>query len=306
MAVVESVPEFIEPMLLTAIPELPSSQGWALEVKWDGMRAQLRFDGGRVTVRSRRGRDCTGQFPELQAIAGALDDRALFDGELVCFDNQGLPDFERLRSRIRASTPAAVALAQAEAPATLVIFDVLHVAGRAMRRDAYSQRRALLDELALNGMAWRTPRAFSIEEDLATATRDRHLEGVVAKRLDASYQPGRRGNAWLKHKHRHRERLTITGWRPGHRHAPDEFLVARRQADGTLRYTGGVRFGLTGHERDQLRAALQQLEEPTRRHTRVRRVRPLLEVDIDSHGRPGGPLRDPVLRNVTLERNPAA
>src|SRR5436190_12770892 len=86
MPVVETLPEFIEPMLLTATQELPSSQGWALEVKWDGMRAQLRFDGRRVRVRSRRGRDCTSEFPELQAIAGALDDQALFDGELVCFD----------------------------------------------------------------------------------------------------------------------------------------------------------------------------------------------------------------------------
>ena len=110
--------------------------------------------------------------------------------------------------------------------------------------------------------------------------------------------------AWLKHNHRHRERLTITGWRPGHRHAPDQFLVARRQPDGALRHAGGVRFGLNGHERDQLRAALQRLEQPIRRHTGVRWVRPLLEVDVDSHGRPDGPLRDPVLRNVALARNP--
>jgi ATP-dependent DNA ligase len=82
--------------------------------------------------------------------------------------------------------------------------------------------------------------------------------------------------------------------------------VARRQPDGTLRYAGGVRFGLNGDERDQLRAALQQLEEPTHRQTRVRWVRPLLEVDVDSHGRPGGPLRDPVLRTLALERNPVA
>jgi bifunctional non-homologous end joining protein LigD len=147
---------------------------------------------------------------------------------------------------------------------------------------------------------------FSIEEDLATITGNRHLEGVVAKRLDAPYQPGRRSETWLKHKHRHRERLTVTGWRPGHRHQPDEILVARRLPHGTLRYAGGVRFGLHGHQGDQLRAARQRLEEPTRRRSRVRGVRPPLEVDVDSHGRPGGPLRDPVLRNVALAQNPLA
>jgi bifunctional non-homologous end joining protein LigD len=145
-----------------------------------------------------------------------------------------------------------VARAQAEAPATLVIFDVLHLAGRATR--VYRDRRALLDQLALNAAGWRTPRAFSIDEDLATITRKHQLEGVVAKRLDAPYQPGRRSGAWLKHKHRHRERLTVTGWRPGHRQQPDEVLVARRQPDGTLRYASGVRFGLNGHQRDQLRS----------------------------------------------------
>src|SRR5204862_291366 len=70
---VESVPEFVEPMLLTATAELPDDDSWVHEVKWDGMRAQLRFDGRRVTVRSRHGRDCTEQFPELLAIAGALN-----------------------------------------------------------------------------------------------------------------------------------------------------------------------------------------------------------------------------------------
>jgi hypothetical protein len=89
--VAECLPEFVEPMLLTATREVPSTPGWALEVKWDGIRAQLRFDAGRVTVRSRSGRGCTGQFPELQAIAAALGDQALFDGELVCFDDQACP-----------------------------------------------------------------------------------------------------------------------------------------------------------------------------------------------------------------------
>jgi bifunctional non-homologous end joining protein LigD len=304
--VVEPLPRFVAPMLLTATHEVPSASGWALEVKWDGMRAQLRFDDRRVTVRSRPGRDCSAQFPELQAIAGALREQAVFDGELVCFDAEGLPDFERVRSRLRARTLGAVALARAKAPATLVLFDVLHMGGEATRRQPYRNRRALLDELALNGAAWRTPRAFAIDEDLARVTRERFLEGIVAKRLDAPYQPGRRGEAWLKHKHRHRERLIVTAWRPGERRRPDEVLVARRDGAGTLRHAGGVRFGLTVHDRACLRALLERIEEPRPRRSRIRRVRPLIEVDVDYHGRPGGPLRDPVLRNVALPATAAA
>jgi bifunctional non-homologous end joining protein LigD len=249
----------------------PRDDGWALEVKWDGMRAQLRCDRRVATVRSRRARDCSSQFPELQPIVDQLGDDVLVDGELVSFDPEGLPDFERLR----AQTAGAVAAPRAVAPATLIIFDVLHLAGRSTRHQRYRARRARLDSLGLDGAAWRTPRTFAIDEDLATVTRDRHLEGVVAKRLAAPYHPRRRGNAWLKHKHRHRGRLTITAWRPGERREPDELVVARRDERGQLRYAGGVRFGLSGPERPRVRAALEQLEQPGSKRSRIRRVRPV-------------------------------
>jgi ATP dependent DNA ligase domain len=207
-------------MLLSATAELPSRPEWALEVKWDGMRAQLGFDGRRVGVRSRSGRDSTGEFPEFGASADALDDQVLVDGELVCLDQKGLPDFERLRAR----TPGAVTSARVTAPATLIIFDVLH-AGRSTRRLPYRERRAHLEALELEGAAWRTPRTFAVDEALAAVTRERHLEGVVAKRRDPPYQPGHRGEEWLKHKHRHREPLSLNAWWPGDR-------PARRAARG--------------------------------------------------------------------------
>ena len=306
MAASEPLPTFVAPMLLSTTAEVPTDRSWALEVKWDGMRAQLRFDGQRVTLRSRPGRECAEQFPELQAIAGVLPANAVLDGELVCFAADGLPDFERLRTRLRARTTAAVESARRHAPATLVLFDVLHLGGRAARQDAYRTRRALLDDLALNGPAWRTPRWFSVAEDLMTTTRELQLEGVVAKRLDSAYQPGRRGTAWLKYKHRHRERLTITAWRPGGRREPDEVLVSRRDHSGAFRYAGGVRFGLAADERAHLRALLMSLDEGSSRRTRVRRVSPVIEADVDYHGRVGGPLRDPVLREVAVQRSTTA
>ena len=85
---------------------------------------------------------------------------------------------------------------------------------------------------------------------------------MVAKRLNAPYQPRRRSEAWRKHEHRHRERLTITAWRPGDRREPDELLVSRRSKGGQLRYAGGVRFGLSMTERTRLRALLERLEHP--------------------------------------------
>jgi bifunctional non-homologous end joining protein LigD len=104
-------------------------------VGWHACAAAL--DGRRVTVRSRVGRDCTAQFAELRAISATLDDEVLLDGELVCFDHEGLPDCERLRSRLRARSGGAVSAARLMAPATLIVFDMLHLAGRSTRQLPY-------------------------------------------------------------------------------------------------------------------------------------------------------------------------
>jgi ATP-dependent DNA ligase len=96
----EELPRFIEPMLATSA-SAPTGEEWAMEIKFDGMRAQLRVDGRTLCLRSRPGRDCTGEFPELEAIAEQLGGRrVILDGELVCFGADGKPDFPALRARI--------------------------------------------------------------------------------------------------------------------------------------------------------------------------------------------------------------
>lgn len=104
-------------MLATATRELPDNDGWAIELKWDGCRAQLRVDHDRHTLRSRPGRCMTAAFPELDALAAALaDHQVILDGELVCLDSDGKPDFHALRPRLSGATSRR---------ATLVTFDGL-------------------------------------------------------------------------------------------------------------------------------------------------------------------------------------
>jgi bifunctional non-homologous end joining protein LigD len=135
-------------LLRPGLPATGAQDQWALELKWDGMRAQLRVArDGSWCLRSRPGRNCSDQFPELAPVAIALDDHeVLLDGELVCLGPDGRPDFHRLRRRLSASDARAKSLLAAQHPATLIVFDVLHLDGRAVRALPYHRRRELLEQ----------------------------------------------------------------------------------------------------------------------------------------------------------------
>lgn len=294
----EELPRFIAPMLASTGPA-PTGQGWALEVKWDGMRAQLRVDGRRVCVRSRPGRNCTGEFPELAELHDTLARRELIlDGELVCLLPDGKPDFAALRGRL--AGPSRRARGWPGGQLVFMAFDVLHLGGRAVRHLPYWRRRELLAELELDGPVCRTPRHFVGEgEALLAATADQGLEGVVAKRLDAPYAEGRRSNAWVKQKHRRLECFVVTGWRERDGALPEFFLARRTGSE--LRPAGSASLGLDYERREQLLSALVERElTPTRRRRGVRWALPEIEVLADLHGRPDGPVRDAVLREIRV------
>jgi bifunctional non-homologous end joining protein LigD len=295
----EDLPRFIEPMLArSGVP--PAGDGWAMEVKWDGIRAQLGFDGQRLCLRSRPGRACTTEFPELTAVRDTLAGRrVILDGELVCLDADGRPDFAALRGRL-GSRPRGLAARRPRSTVTLMAFDILHLDGRAVRRLPYSRRRELLAELQLESPLLRTPRHFIGEgQALLAATAEQCLEGVVAKRLDAAYAEGRRSNSWVKQKHRRRERLVVTGWRERERALPEFFLA--RQLDGKLRPAGTASLGLDATSRERLLAALAERELTLGRRRRgVRWAIPEIEVVADVHGRPDGAVRDAVLQEFRV------
>ena len=253
-------------MLLASTESVPSEPGWVLEVKWDGMRAQVRVANRRLVLRSLSGVDWTRQFPELDEVVAATRGlEVILDGELVCFDRTGHPDFARLRTRLTRGR-AGAAQAAAESPATFVAFDVLHLDGHAVRRLPYGRRRELLDELALAGQHHTTPPVYRAgHDDLLAATRTHGLEGIVAKRLAAPYVEGRRAAAWRKLKHRHVETLIVTAWEPGPGHG-DGLPVSRPDpATGRLRNAGRVPLRVPPTQRDVLRQSLAAIERPPRR-----------------------------------------
>jgi bifunctional non-homologous end joining protein LigD len=304
----EELPRFIAPMLARTGP-MPADDGWAFEVKFDGMRLQLRRDGRAVCLRSRPGRDCTEEFPELALIQGTLGrHRVLLDGELVCLGADGTPDFASLRRRLRAAADKARRHAE-RSPVAYLAFDLLHLDGRSTRQLPYERRRELLLDLRLDdGIRWRTPRHFVGESDrLLAATREHGLEGVVAKRLGSPYRPGARNGAWVKHKHRRSESFLVSGWSPAERRRPESLLLARPRPDGSLEPAGNVPFVLADGQADEVRRQLETLVlPPTRRGQRIRCLAPEVRAVVAFHGPTRGPVRDPILRALAAPEPPRA
>ena len=287
----EHQPTFIPPMLLTS-GALPSGEAWTFEVKWDGCRAQLRYDGRSVSLRTRNGRECAEDFPELAEIAGVLGKRRVtLDGELVCLRPDGRPDFGRLRHRLTGASTR-------RRPAMLQAFDLLHLDGNSTRVLPYAERRSLLEELDLDGPAWRTPTSLVVErsDDFVARVGELGLEGVVAKRLTSTYLPGRRCTAWVKHKLRREERLAVTGVRRNRDGQVEAIFVARHQTDGSSTGAGAVELGLHCELVERLEIRLAEL--PARRRGVVAWYPAEVSVVASVHGLHDGPVRDAILRQV--------
>ncbi len=245
----EPMPERVLPMLAGA-GDLPRDESrWSFEVKWDGVRAIAYVKPGRLRLESRNLNEITDAYPEVRGILRDLGMReAVFDGEIVAFDDDGKPSFERLQRRMHVTSPSAVRRLSASAPVVYAIFDLLYLDGRTLMALPYEERRARLEQLGLGGPAWRVPAAHPGRgQGLLDATAAQGLEGVVAKRLDSRYEPGRRTGAWVKIKHTRRQELVICGWLPGEGRRTDRIgaLLMGVWEHDQLRYAGRVGTGFT-------------------------------------------------------------
>lgn len=258
----EPMPERLAPML--ARPgDLPAGDDWIFEVKWDGMRAMVRSEPGHLTIAARSGNDVTARYPELGRMNRALHEHsALLDGEIVAFDAEGKPSFEALQRRMHVDGEARVRRIAAEVPVTYVAFDLLVFDGHLLLSLPYSERRARLSELDLNGPHWQTPEPYGDGRALLAAAGRLGLEGVVAKRAGAPYEPGRRSSSWVKVKNDRSAEFLIGGWLEGEGGRAGQIgalLVGEPGGDGSLRYAGRVGSGFSDRVLTDLKGRLDQL-----------------------------------------------
>jgi bifunctional non-homologous end joining protein LigD len=187
----------------------------------------------------------------------------VLDGEVVALDLAGRPSFERLQSRMHLASATAVHRRMGDVPATYVIFDLLWLEGHSTLALHYRDRRSLLEGLDLDGPCWRTPVHREGEGGvLKRASEEQGLEGIVAKRLDSPYEPGRRSGAWIKIKNQCVQELVIGGFTPGGGGRGGSFGalvvgVYGAGGEGGLRYAGKVGTGFTD---DTLKLLLAELD----------------------------------------------
>ncbi len=213
----EPMPERLVPMLASAGRLPADDEEWGFEIKWDGVRAIVYWQPNQLRIESRNLNDVSARYPELRTLGLQLGSReAVLDGEIVAFDEQGTPNFERLQRRMHVSSPSAVRRLSGEEPVSYLIFDLLYLDGHTTMTLPYRERRALLEGLTLKGPTWQTPAYHAGEgRELLAAAAEQRLEGVVAKRLSSPYRPGKRTDEWLKIKNVNRQELVIGGWLPG-------------------------------------------------------------------------------------------
>jgi bifunctional non-homologous end joining protein LigD len=224
---------------------------WAFEGKWDGYRLIVDADHGELRLHSRSGRDVTADFPQLASLAADLaDHHVVLDGEIVALDRAGVPNFGLMQNRA------------AGANIEFWAFDVLSLDGRSLLRAKYSDRRRILEALADGGGLIVPEQLPGDGPEALEYARAHRWEGVVAKKRDSTYQPGRRSSSWLKDKLWLTQEVVIGGWRAGEGGRTSgigALLVGVPEGDG-LAFAGRVGTGFTDRDLANLKKTLAPLQ----------------------------------------------
>jgi bifunctional non-homologous end joining protein LigD len=314
------LPASVAPML--ALPGSPPPgrlAEWAVEMKWDGVRALAFISGGRLRLVSRTGKDISATYPDLAGLGGAVTaSQALLDGEIVAFTD-GRPDFEALQPRMHVSSADAAFRLSSTIPVSYLAFDALHVDGVALTSRPYAERRKTLNTIIANGPRWLAPPHFPGPDldAVRTASVANGLEGVVAKRLDSVYEPGARPGTWLKVKNQLQQEVVVAGWKPGqgNRAGLVGSLLVGVYSAGLLVYAGHVGTGFSDPVLRMLTGRLEALRRPDSpfdgpvpaEYARPAVwVEPRLVVDVTFHRwTRAGRMRAPAYRGLRDDKNPA-
>ena len=248
----ESLPkqkaDFIEPMDCAPVSKLPDGSQWIFEIKLDGYRAIAVKADGRVNLFSRRRKSFDHHYPLIVEALGELPEGAVVDGEIVALDDSGRPDFNLLQNF------------RSEAQHIhYFIFDLLVCQDRDLTVLPLSERRKLMKSvLKLRSPHIRIAEQFEAKaSDMLAAVRQQGLEGVIGKRKDSFYEPGKRSGSWIKCRVNRGQELVIGGYIPGP-HGFDSLIVGYYQGKDLV-YVARVRNGFVPASRRQVFEKIRRL-----------------------------------------------
>lgn len=297
--------KLISPMLARLSQHIPSGN-YAYEVKWDGVRAIAYIEGKSLRLLSRNNLDITASYPELKGILRQFPaQNAILDGEIIALNDDSIPDFQRLQHRMHVRDAIASQALSRSSPVTYMIFDMLFLNSNSLLDTRYFERRERLLALNLTGAHWTTPEHFLGDPGpFFEATRTMGIEGVMAKRCDSLYLPGKRTDAWLKIKHVRKQEFVVAGWQDGQgarKGVPGALLLGyydatpaearRRKQPQRLVYAGKVGTGFSLRVLDGIQARLRkhvlevnpfEVDPPRERGTHFARPELVAEVQFSS------------------------
>jgi len=262
---VDFLKDEIAPMLSDSATTLPlNNEDYIYEVKWDGIRALISLEDGQLRIRSRNQNDITKQFPELLIADKAFRaTNGLFDAEIVCLGKQGKPEFKKVINRLMASGDTNISKLSRSNPVYCYIFDCLYLDGRSLINEPLLQRKVWLKDAIKKDTPYRVSEWMEDGEGLLEAARVHALEGIMAKRKDGRYIPGKRSDSWLKIKIRNTADCVVIGYNEGKGNRKDAFggLHLAQWEGNELVYRGKVGTGFDDATIKDIFSRIKKLKE---------------------------------------------
>jgi bifunctional non-homologous end joining protein LigD len=254
------------------------------EPKLDGVRCLLVKSGESITLINRNNRDITNRYPELQDASGIKAESCLLDGEIIVYNDRGMPDFHLLMKRDQLSNPRNIEQAQYDLPAIFVVFDVLEADGHSFTGLPLSERKKKLDKILSDSgniqKIYSTPDGIKLWD----FAMQNHLEGVVAKDRKSEYLSGTRTDHWLKIKNFQTQDCIIVGWSSGVREISSLALAAYEKEK--LKFIGKVGTGFNNEFLKHLLPRLKKIKiskaplQVPSRYTGLNWVQPILVCEV--------------------------
>lgn len=230
------------------MPRVPEGPNWSYEFKLDGYRLEAVKSAGKITLYSRRQNVLNTKFPYIGAALKGLPDETVIDGELVALASDGRPNFNLLQN-----------YRSAESHIIYYAFDVMTFKGRDLTQLPLSERREVLDSiLPTNEHVGISIAVQKTAQEMITLVREQGIEGIVAKRTDSIYQPGKRTGSWSKHRISLGQEFVIGGYVPSNLGV--DSLVAGFYRGSDLMYVGRVRAGFVPATRRQVFEQIKHLK----------------------------------------------